>query len=244
MEHEYVCIGGERVTTEAGIPHRRACVLDAYGTLLDVHSAIRRHGRACGSRADLVSQTWRTKQLEYSWVRSISGQYTDFWECTTAALDFALDLHGVDRLQRGALLDAYKSLDPFADALPALRRLRAATMGIAVLSNGTSQMLTDAFHSAKLTDELDVCISIETIRRYKPSPAAYALATEQLGLKASSIGFISSNAWDVAGARAFGFTPVWVNRGNFPDEYGLRGTVFETRNLIDAVDHLIVTLAF
>src|ERR1700720_3327831 len=117
-----------------GIEHRRsrACVFDAYGTLLDVHSAIRHYG-ASGSRPDLISRTWRTKQLEYAWVRSLSGQYTDFWECTTAALDFALDLHGVDRLQRGALLDAYKSLDPFADALPALRRLRAATMGIAVL---------------------------------------------------------------------------------------------------------------
>jgi 2-haloacid dehalogenase len=227
---------------EGSKPPKRACVLDAYGTLLDVHSAIRRHGRACGAGADLVSQTWRTKQLEYAWVRSLSGQYADFWKCTTDALDFALDLHGVDRSHRSVLLDAYRSLDAFADALPALRRLRAATMGIAVLSNGTSQMLADAFKSANLLVELDVCISIETILSYKPSPAAYSLATERLGLQASSIGFISSNAWDVAGALAFGFTPVWVNRVNSPDEYGLHGTVFTTGNLTAAVDYLAAAL--
>lgn len=233
---------GNAMRIEPGRSHPRACVFDAYGTLLDVHSAIRRHRGAAGTRADLVSQTWRTKQLEYAWVRSLSGQYANFWECTTAALDFALDLHSVDRSQRDALLDAYRTLDPFPDVLSALQRLRAAGMGIAVLSNGTGQMLADAFRSAKLIDMLDSCISIEAIGHYKPSPAAYALATRELGLKASSIGFISSNAWDVAGARAFGFTPVWVNRGDSPDEYGLHGTVFDTQSLTAAVDYLVATI--
>jgi 2-haloacid dehalogenase len=219
----------------------RACVFDAYGTLLDVHSAIRHYG-ALGSRADLISRTWRTKQLEYAWVRSLSGQYADFWECTTSALDFALDLHGADRSQRDALLDAYRTLDPYADAFPALQLLRAAGIGIAVLSNGTGRMLAEAFRSAKLTEMLDICLSIEAVGQYKPSPAAYALAARELGLKASSIGFISSNAWDVAGARAFGFVPVWVSREDCPDEYGLRDTVFGTQNLTSAADYLAVTL--
>ena len=216
----------------------RACVFDAYGTVLDVHSAIRRQGFALGSSADRVSQTWRTKQLEYAWVRSLAGRHADFWSCTTDALEYSLRLHGADPGLRDDLLEAYRTLDAFADVAPTLERLRGEDVKVAILSNGSPRMLDDALRSAGLTDFLQNCISIEDAGIYKPAPAAYRLAVERLALGADAIGFLSSNAWDIMGARSFGFTPVWVNRAQMPDEYGVSATVHQTRSLTDAVAHL------
>lgn len=198
----------------------RAVVFDAYGTLLDVHSAVQRHASSVGPDAKSVSDAWRQKQLEYSWVLSLSGRYTAFWTLTERALDYALARHpNVDPSLRPALLEAYRRLDAYPEVPAALGALRAAGLKTAILSNGDTAMLDMSVRSAALHDLLDAVLSVDPAGIFKTSPRAYDLAPERLGVDIREIVFVSSNRWDVAGAAAYGFTPVWVNRTDQPDEY-------------------------
>jgi 2-haloacid dehalogenase len=198
----------------------RAFVFDAYGTLFDVHAAIARHREAAGPEADRLSEIWRAKQLEYAWMLSAAGHYVDFWTLTERALDHALArCPTVDRALRSALLDAYFKLDAFPDARDALRALHAQGLKTAILSNGSPRMLDGAVTAAGIGADLDAVLSVDTIGIYKPQPAVYAMAADALGHAPAEIAFVSSNRWDVMGAAAFGFTCVWVNRANLPDEY-------------------------
>jgi 2-haloacid dehalogenase len=211
----------------------RACVFDAYGTLFDVHSAVRRHAELVGVHADAVSAMWRTRQLEYTWVRTLMGRYADFWRCTTDALEFALSQHGLQtrgRLQE-CLLESYRTLTPYPEVHGLLQELQSTGIKTAILSNGTPEMLEAAVHSAGLGDIPLPLLSVESLGIYKPSPPVYQLAVDALGIEARDISFQSSNAWDVAGARAFGFHAVWINRSRQADEYGLRGVVPELTSL-------------
>jgi 2-haloacid dehalogenase len=197
-----------------------AYVFDAYGTLFDVHAAIARHLAAAGPDADRFSEIWRTKQLEYSWTLTLAGHYADFWTLTERALDFAFArVASVDRGLRPQLLDAYRTLDAFPDARAALAALRTRGLRLAILSNGTPGMLSAAVAAAGLAEYLDAVLSVDTVRRYKPRPEVYALATDALALSRADIGFVSSNRWDVMGAASFGFQAYWVNRAGGPDEY-------------------------
>ena len=197
-----------------------AYVFDAYGTLFDVHAAIARHRAEAGSDADRFSEIWRTKQLEYSWTMTLAGQYADFWTLTERALDYAFDRVGsVDRALRPKLLDAYRSLDAFADAQNALTALKAEGARLAILSNGSPPMLEAAVEASGIGGLLDAVLSVDAVRLYKPRPEAYELVTSRFGVAAASVVFVSSNRWDVMGASAFGFRPVWVNRARVPDEY-------------------------
>jgi 2-haloacid dehalogenase len=197
-----------------------AYVFDAYGTLFDVHAAIARHRAAAGSDADRFSEIWRTKQLEYTWTLTLAGHYEDFWTLTERALDFAFArVPSMDRGLRPRLLDAYMGLDAFPEARIALAALKAKNARLAILSNGTPRMLAAAVEAAKIADQLDAVLSVESVRRYKPRPEVYALATDALGLPPSAITFVSSNRWDVMGAVSFGFQAYWVNRAGVPDEY-------------------------
>ena len=211
----------------------RACLFDAYGTLFDVHSAVARHAEAVGPAAAAVSQTWRTKQLEYTWVRSLMRRYADFWTCTVDALDFALEAHGLGKRPDLAtlLLAAYRGLDPFPEVRGVLEDLKARGLAIGILSNGTREMLEAAVESAGLADLGMPLLSVEPLGIYKPDARVYRLAADAFVLEPGEISFQSSNAWDVAGARAFGFRTVWINRGGRPDEYELRGEVAELPNL-------------
>lgn len=211
----------------------RACVFDAYGTLFDVHSAVRCHADKIGSESEALSQVWRTKQLEYTWVRSLMKQHADFWTCTTDALDFALARYGLEERSdlRSLLLDAYQELEPYPEVRKTLQRLQTDGFRIAILSNGTSDMLQTAVRSAGLDDLNMALFSIDAAGIYKPDPDVYRLAVDGLGVEAGAISFQSSNAWDVAGARAFGFKTVWINRLRQPDEYGLRGAAPELLSL-------------
>ena len=195
-------------------------VFDAYGTLLDVHSAIARHRDAAGPDADRFSETWRTKQLEYSWTLTLAGDYQDFWTLTQRALDFAFArFPSVDRGLRQKLLDAYFTLGAFPDALPVLTALKSAGHATAILSNGSPDMLAAAVKAGGLGPSLDAALSIDVLRMYKPRAEVYALVTDRFGVKPADVTFISSNRWDVMGSAAFGFKPVWVNRAGNPDEY-------------------------
>jgi 2-haloacid dehalogenase len=197
-----------------------AYVFDAYGTLFDVHSAVRRHQPALGSDHQAFSDLWRIKQLEYTWVRSLAGRYRDFSALTEEALDFCFArFPQIDRSLKGDLLDAYRRLDCFAEVPAVLSALRKQGARIAILSNGTPVMLEEAIAAVGIGSLIDDVFSVDALKIYKTAPAAYALVTEALGLDASEIAFQSSNRWDIAGAKAFGFTCHWINRQGAPDEY-------------------------
>jgi 2-haloacid dehalogenase len=196
----------------------RACVFDAYGTLFDVHSAVGRLHARLGDRADALSQLWRTKQLEYSWLRALMGRHADFWQVTGEALDYALARTGVDPAVRAPLLEAYLTLDPYPDVPDVLRRLRAGGLKTAILSNGEPKMLEAGARSAGIEGLLDATLSVEAVGVFKPAPRVYQLAVDRLGVPADAIAFQSSNAWDVHGAACFGLRPVWINRQGAPRE--------------------------
>jgi 2-haloacid dehalogenase len=195
-------------------------VFDAYGTLLDVHSAIARHRDAAGPDADRFSEVWRLKQLEYSWTLTLAGDYKDFWVLTQRALDFAFArFPTVDCGLRQKLLDAYFTLGAFPDALPVLTALKRAGCATAILSNGSPDMLAGAVKAGGLGPSLDAVLSIDALRMYKPRAEVYALVTDRFGVKPDDVTFVSSNRWDVMGSAAFGFKPIWVNRASNADEY-------------------------
>lgn len=191
----------------------KACVFDAYGTLFDVHSAVAHGGASLGTNADSVSNLWRQKQLEYTWLRSLMQAHADFWQVTGDALDFALASHGVDdRELHERLMDLYLRLDAYPEVPAALASLRAAGKKTAILSNGSPKMLDAAVSSAGIAGSLDAVLSVESVGIYKPDPRVYQLAVDQLGIPASEVCFLSSNAWDAAGAAHFGFAVAWINR--------------------------------
>lgn len=199
----------------------RAVLFDVYGTLLDVHSAIAREGRDLGSAADSVSRLWRQKQLEYTWVYSLRGEYRSFRDLTAAALDFALVGHNVPAALRMRLLQAYERLSPYPDAVDALAQLRGKGLRLAALSNGDPDMLEAGLASAELRAALDAVLSVAPLKIYKPDHRVYELGRDWAGATAGDIAFVSSNAWDAGGAAGFGFRTFWINRAGQPPEYDL-----------------------
>jgi 2-haloacid dehalogenase len=195
-------------------------VFDAYGTLFDVHSAVARHRGAVGPKADVLSETWRTKQLEYAWTRTLMGRYRDFWALTEEALDVAAArVGGLAPELRVLLLDAYLELAAYPEVAGVLTALRARGAKTAILSNGSPDMLDAAISAAGLAPLLDAALSVDPLRLFKTDPRAYALVGERFGAAPHEVSFQSSNRWDVAGAAAFGFRTVWINRAGAPDEY-------------------------
>jgi 2-haloacid dehalogenase len=193
-------------------------VFDAYGTLFDVHAAIRRY--STGSDAERMSEIWRTKQLEYTWTLTLAGHYLDFWTLTERALDFALArVPSIDKSFRPKLLEAYSKLDAFPDAHSVLKELKQQGHKTAILSNGSPGMLRDAIEAAAVGNKLDAVLSVDAIRMYKPRPEVYAMVVDEFECASSDVTFVSSNRWDVMGAVSFGFSALWVNRGKLPDEY-------------------------
>ena len=197
----------------------RACVFDAYGTLFDVHSAVGEHRKRLGAEADQVSLLWRTKQLEYTWLRSLMKHHADFWQVTRDALDYAFDAHGMDNPDlRDDLMNAYLRLAAYPEVPDALSILNARGFRLAILSNGTPDMLDAAVRHSGLSDLIEINLSVEEIGVFKPDPGVYQLATDALNLSSHEIIFQSSNAWDASGASAFGFNVAWINRfGQSPE---------------------------
>jgi 2-haloacid dehalogenase len=196
----------------------KACVFDAYGTLFDVHSAVGRLRARVGERADALSELWRGKQLEYSWLRALMGRHADFWQVTGDALDYALARTGIDPAVREPLMQAYLALDAYPEVPDVLRRLRNAGLKTAILSNGEPSMLAAAARSAGIERLLDAMLSAEDVGIFKPHPKVYQLAVDRLAARPDQIAFQSSNAWDVSGAAAFGLRALWINRRGMPAE--------------------------
>ena len=189
-----------------------AVVFDAYGTIFDVQSVAALTEEAFPGHGSLITQIWRMKQLEYSWLRSMMGEYQDFWSVTQAALAYTLETLGLaaDAALRERIAHSYNTLTPYPDAgacLAALGGRRAA-----ILSNGSPAMLAALVAHAGFADLIPTVISVDAARAYKPDPRAYALVETALGVAPSRVLFVTSNGFDVAGAKAFGFTVARIER--------------------------------
>lgn len=195
------------------IPNINACVFDAYGTLFNVHSAVGKYIERLGDVSEQVSNIWRTKQLEYTWLRSLMKKHADFWQVTQDALDYALAVFNImDKQLRNDLINAYLELDCYPEVPHTLQKLKDSGQQIAILSNGSPAMLEAVVKSSGLEDLVKIILSVEMVGIFKPDPAVYQLAVDQLGVTAAEIVFMSSNAWDAVGATAFGLRVAWINR--------------------------------
>jgi 2-haloacid dehalogenase len=217
----------------------QAFVFDAYGTLFDVHCVVATL-KEVTAEAEAVSMLWRTKQLEYTWLRSLMGRYVDFWAVTDEALRFALKRHGVQLSadQHAAMFNAYLQVSAYPEVPATLEAL--APRPSALLSNGSPRMLDAAVVSSGLTGTFTHILSADSVKAYKPDPRVYALAPKALGLSTGAIVFVSSNSFDVMGAKAYGFQVAWINRANVQaDELGLTPDIVLPR--LDELSHAFPT---
>lgn len=210
-----------------------AVVFDAYGTLFDVHSVAATAEQLFPGHGAALSQRWRGKQLEYTWLRSLMQRHADFNMVTQQGLQYACEsLQLTYSAQALATLNAaYRTLSVFADARLALDRLRGGNR-LAILSNGAPDMLNAVVAHNALEPTFDAVLSVEEVGVFKPDRRVYQLAVDRLGVPAERIAFVSSNGWDAAGAKAFGFRVFWVNRTGAPAE-----------QLAQPPDHILATLA-
>ena len=200
------------------------CIFDAYGTLFDVKSAARavadeKNHITFAKHWVKVANTWRSKQLQYTWLRTIMNQYSDFWQVTKDGLDFALEESGIQSSElRERLLALYWKLSAYPEVLGLLSNLKSNGYNTGILSNGSPEMLNSAVNSAGLNDFLDAVLSVDKIGIYKPSRHVYQMVLDNFKCTAEKILFVSSNSWDVAGSTKFGFQTLWVNRDNEPPD--------------------------
>lgn len=206
-------------------PMIRAILFDAYGTLFDVHSVALMAEQIFPGKGAELSQLWRAKQIEYTYLRTLSGRYKGFWELTRDALHYALTRLGLEPANEpiDRLMSQYACLSTFPENLAALRQLKASGLPLGILSNGTPEMLDIAIKSAGMGSFeskplFDHVLSVDAVGQYKTAPAAYKLGVDALGMPAKEVLFVSSNGWDAIGATWFGYTSFWINRGGLPVE--------------------------
>ncbi len=196
-----------------------ACVFDAYGTLFDFNSAASAAKDELGDDWQRLSDLWRLKQLQYTWLRGLAQHHAEFWQVTGDALDFALATLKIERPGlRERLMNLYLQLSTYPEVPAMLRELKSRGMKLAILSNGSPPMLAAIVRNSGLEDVFDAVLSVEEVGVYKPHPSVYGLAAERLQIAPARICFLSSNGWDAFSAKAFGFKVVWCNRfGQAPE---------------------------
>lgn len=199
------------------------CVFDAYGTLFDVAAAARRAASEPGrerfaERWPAIAAHWRNKQLQYTWLRAVMGQHTDFWSVTADGLDWALEAEGLDgdAELRERLLQLYWELDAYPEVPKMLAALKERGLATAILSNGTPDMLAAAVRSAGIEALLDDVLSVESVGIYKPADQVYDMVGARFGCARDEVLFVSSNGWDAAAAAGYGFHTIWANRAGEP----------------------------
>lgn len=198
------------------------CIFDAYGTLFDVTAAAREAASEDGFEAlsdtwQIVARDWREKQLQYTWLRAITGEHADFWQITGNALDWALEASGLtDPKLRDRLMQLYWELSAFPEVPDMLGALKDANIATGILSNGSPEMLQGAVTSAGVGRLLDHVLSVESVGIFKPSPKVYDLVGRAFGCEAANVLFVSSNGWDASAAKGYGFNTAWVNRSGLP----------------------------
>jgi len=191
-----------------------ACVFDAYGTLFDVNSAAAKCKKKLGNRWESFANTWRTTQLEYTWLRSLMKKHKNFWEITEDSLDHTMETFKIKQEMRSELLNLYKELSPYPEVKECLEGLKSKKIKIAILSNGTPDLLKKLVENNNIQNYFDDIMSIESVGIYKPDPKVYEMPIKKYGCKPENICFMSSNTWDVSGGGVFGYNAVWVNRFN------------------------------
>ena len=196
------------------ITNIKVCAFDAYGTCFDINSAAKVIKNKIGKSWLSFSNTCRTTQLEYTWLRTLMQNHADFWENTRDSLNFAMKEHNIDSKYQSELLKLYKKLQVYPELEQTLLYLKKKKIKTCILSNGTPKLLKQLTKKAKIEKLFDSLISIEKIKIYKPDPRVYQLVTDKYSCKPSQVCFLSSNSWDIVGSRSFGFQSIWVNRIN------------------------------
>ena len=192
----------------------KAVVFDAYGTLFDVNSAAERCKDKIGAKWETFANFWRTTQLEYTWLRSLMKRHKNFWDITEDSLDKSMKVFNINKNMKNELLSLYKILSPYPEVKRVLEDLKNKNFKLAILSNGTLDLLNELVESNKLNNLFDDLFSIEEVKIYKPDPSVYELPIKKYKIKSDEITFLSANTWDVSGGGNFGYNSIWVNRHN------------------------------
>ena len=192
----------------------KAVVFDAYGTLFDVNSAAKRCKDKIGAKWETFANFWRTTQLEYTWLRSLMKRHKNFWDITEDSLDKSMKVFNINKNMKNELLSLYKILSPYPEVKGVLEDLKKKNFKLAILSNGTPDLLNELVESNKLNNLFDDLFSIEEVKIYKPDPRVYELPIKKYKIKSDEITFLSANTWDVSGGGNFGYNSIWVNRHN------------------------------
>ena len=192
----------------------KAVVFDAYGTLFDVNSAAKRCKDSIGAKWETFANFWRTTQLEYTWLRSLMKRHKNFWDITEDSLDKSMKVFNIDKNMKNELLSLYKILSPYPEVKGVLEDLKKKNFKLAILSNGTLDLLNELVESNKLNNLFDDLFSIEEVKIYKPDPRVYEIPIKKYKIKSDEITFLSANTWDVSGGGNFGYNSIWVNRHN------------------------------
>ena len=192
----------------------KAIIFDAYGTLFDVNSAAEKCKEKLGDKWEGFANYWRTTQLEYTWLRSLMRRHKDFWQITEDSLDKSMNFYNIDNSMRSELLNLYKVLSTFTDVKDALKKLKQSNYKLAILSNGTPDLLNELVVSNQLKDIFDDIFSVEEAGIFKPDSKVYDLPINKYNIEKNEVLFLSANTWDVSGAGNYGYNTVWVNRNN------------------------------
>ena len=192
----------------------KAIIFDAYGTLFDVNSAAEKCKEKLGDKWEGFANYWRTTQLEYTWLRSLMRRHKDFWQITEDSLDKSMNFYNIDNSMRSELLNLYKVLSPFTEVRDTLKKLKQSNYKLAILSNGTPDLLNELVVSNQLKDIFDDIFSVEEAGIFKPDSKVYDLPINKYNIKKNDVLFLSANTWDVSGAGNYGYNTVWVNRNN------------------------------
>jgi len=192
----------------------KAVVFDAYGTLFDVNSAAEKCKDKIGVKWEIFANFWRTTQLEYTWLRSLMKRHKNFWDITEDSLDKSMKVFNINKNMKNELLSLYKILSPYPEVREVLENLKKKNFKLAILSNGTPDLLKELVDNNKLNNLFDDLFSIEEVKIYKPDPSVYELPIKKYRIKSNEITFLSANTWDVSGGGNFGYHAIWVNRHN------------------------------
>ena len=192
----------------------KAIIFDAYGTLFDVNSAAEKCKEKLGDKWEGFANYWRTTQLEYTWLRSLMRRHKDFWQITEDSLDKSMNFYNIDNSMRSELLNLYKVLSPFTEVRDTLKKLKQSNYKLAILSNGTPDLLNELVISNQLKDIFDDIFSVEEAGIFKPDSKVYDLPINKYNIEKNEVLFLSANTWDVSGAGNYGYNTVWLNRNN------------------------------
>ena len=192
----------------------KAIIFDAYGTLFDVNSAAEKCKDKIGDKWESFSNYWRTTQLEYTWLRSLMKRHEDFWKITEDSLDKSMKIYEIDSAMKNELLDLYKILLPFKEVPEVLKILKEKNFNLAILSNGTPNLLNQLVKSNNLENIFNDIFSIEEVGIYKPDSKVYDMPIKKYQIQKNEVSFLSANTWDVSGGGNYGYNSIWVNRNN------------------------------